>query len=144
MKALHIAPLFTSAAALLLATAPVHAADVGVSVSVGQPGFYGSIDISNYPRPQVIYAEPVIVQSVPVGVVYEPVYLHVPPGQAKKWSNYCGRYNACGRPVYFVRDDWYNNTYVPVYRERHGGGKPDKGGHGHGKGHGNGHGKGRD
>ncbi|HEX6592681.1 MAG TPA: hypothetical protein VF050_11840, partial [Moraxellaceae bacterium] len=81
---------------------------------------------------------------VPVGVVYEPVYLHVPPGQAKKWSNYCGRYNACGRPVYFVRDDWYNNTYVPAYRERHGGGKPGKGGHGHGKGHGNGHGKGHD
>ncbi|MDQ8036788.1 MAG: hypothetical protein REI12_05160 [Pedobacter sp.] len=123
-------------ASLLLAAAPLMAADVGVSVSVGQPGFYGTIDISNYPRPQVIYAEPVVVRPVPVGVVYEPVYLHVPPGQAKKWSKHCGAYNACGRPVYFVRDDWYNDTYVPAYRERH-----------PGKGHGNkhkGHGKGHD
>lgn len=125
-------------ASLMFAAAPVMAADVGVSVSVGQPGFYGTIDISNYPRPQVIYAEPVVVRPVPVGVVYEPVYLHVPPGQAKKWSNYCASYNACGRPVYFVRDDWYNDTYVPAYRERH----PGKG-HGHGNKH-KGHGKGHD
>lgn len=93
-------------------------ADVGVSVSVGQPGFYGQLDIGNFPRPQVIYAEPVIIRR-PVGVVYEPIYLHVPPGQAKKWHAYCGRYNACGRPVYFVQDRWYNDVYVPEYRQRH-------------------------
>ncbi|MGH8491627.1 MAG: hypothetical protein ACRERR_00750 [Moraxellaceae bacterium] len=129
---------FLYAASLMLAAAPVMAADVGVSVSVGQPGFYGTIDIGNYPRPQVIYAEPVVVRPVPVGVVYQPVYLHVPPGHAKKWSKHCGAYNACGRPVYFVQDDWYNDTYVPVYRERHG----DQGKHGKGHGKGNGHGKG--
>ncbi len=44
-----------------------HAADVGVSISIGQPGFYGRIDIGRFPQPQVIYAEPrVIVETVDV------------------------------------------------------------------------------
>lgn len=138
-------------AALLLAVAPAFAADIGVSVTVDQPGFYGSIDIGGYPRPRTVNVEPVIVQPV-VGVVAEPVYMHVPPGQAKKWSRYCHQYQACGRPVYFVRDDWYRDTYVPSYRERHGRGDDDEDGRGrgegrgpgHGNGHGHGHGHGRD
>lgn len=101
-----------------------HAADVGVSVTVGQPGFYGRIDIGDFPRPVLVYPEPIIVR--PIGVAYEPIYLHVPPGQAKKWRNYCGQYNACGRPVYFVQDRWYNDVYVPEYRARHGGGPDGK------------------
>ncbi len=111
------------AAALAAVTAPALATDVGVSISVGQPGFYGRIDLGNAPQPQVVYAEPVVVRPVPVGVVYEPVYLHVPPGHQKNWRRYCGRYDACGRPVYFVKDSWYNNVYVPHYREQHGGGR---------------------
>lgn len=125
-----------SAAAILIATAPALAADVnfGVSVDVGQPGFQGTIDISNYPRPRLINAEPILVQPV-VGVAPPPVYMHVPPGQAKKWARYCHQYRACGRPVYFVTDDWYENTYVPKYREKHGHGGGEHGhGHGHGKG----------
>ena len=35
---------------------PVLATDVGVSVSIGQPGFYGRLDIGGYPPPQRIYA----------------------------------------------------------------------------------------
>lgn len=92
------------------------AADVGVSINVGQPGFYGQIDIGNVSRPQVLYAQPVWVQRRPVEI--EPIYLRVPPGHEKKWSKHCARYNACGRPVYFVRDDWYRNTYVPYYEAR--------------------------
>ena len=133
---------------------PASAADVGVSVTVGQPGFYGRIDIGVFPRPVLVYPEPIIVR--PVGVAYEPIYLHVPPGHAKKWRSYCGQYNACGRPVYFVQDRWYNDVYVPEYRERHHGGGPkhspgdrdhgmkhdhDKG---PGKGHDRGPGKGND
>jgi hypothetical protein len=95
------------------------AADVGVSVSVGQPGFYGRIDIGNFPQPQVIYPQPVIIQRVPVVVVPQPIYLRVPPGHAKKWRKHCHKYDACNQPVYFVRDDWYNNVYVPRYREEH-------------------------
>ena len=99
--------------------APALAGDVGVSISIGQPGFYGQIDIGNVPRPQVVYAQPVVIQRVPEYASAPPIYLHVPPGYEKLWSRHCGQYNACGRPVYFVRDDWYNNEYVPRYRHDH-------------------------
>ncbi|MFC3107998.1 hypothetical protein ACFQAT_11020 [Undibacterium arcticum] len=146
--------LFAAAAATVAAAAvPAFAADVGVSVSVGDPGFYGRIDIGNVPPPQLIYAQPVIVQ--PVAVAGPPLYLHVPPGHAKHWSKNCYRYNACGQRVYFVQDSWYNNVYVPSYREHRGGrgehrdgydnGNNDRGHDGdHDRGHDRGHGKGHD
>ncbi|MDB5973881.1 MAG: hypothetical protein JWR07_641 [Nevskia sp.] len=124
-------------AAAAFSAIPAFAADVGVSVNVGQPGFYGQINIGNV-APQVIYPQPVIIQQAPE-YVGGPIYLHVPPGHEKHWGKHCAQYNACGRPVYFVRDDWYNNEYAP----RHGHGGDDEGddhGHGHGKGHGHGHG----
>ena len=40
---------FLSAAALAAMTLPALAADVGVSISIGQPGFYGHIDIGDFP-----------------------------------------------------------------------------------------------
>jgi hypothetical protein len=112
-----------------MATAPALAADVGVSVTVGEPGFYGRIDIGSfyYSQPQVIYAQPVVIQPVPVGVVYEPIYLHVPPGHAKKWHKHCHKYHACDRPVYFVKTKWYKEEYVPRYREHHRGKGKGKG-----------------
>ena len=138
------------AVALAATTLPAFAADVGVSISVGQPGFYGRIDIGDAPRPVLINPRPVVIQRVPVGVARQPLYLHVPPGHARHWRKYCHEYNACGEPVYFVDDRWYNDVYVPRYRERHGGrddrrddrrdwhddhGKGhDKGGKGHGRG----------
>ena len=120
-------------AALTAATTSALAADVGVSVQVGQPGFYGRIDIGNFPPPLLVYPEPVIIQPVPVGVVRQPIYLHVPPGHAKDWRKHCRKYNACGQPVYFVQEDWYNNVYVPRYRDgkRHGQGHSKKQGKGH-------------
>ncbi len=137
---------------MMLAVTSAQAADVGVSVSVGQPGFYGRIDIGNYPQPEVIYAKPVVIHPAPAGVVYQPIYVHIPPGHEKHWSKHCAKYNACGRPVYFVRDRWYNEVYVPQYQARHGKGHDDKhngkhdgkhngkqggakGNQGHGKGH---------
>lgn len=133
------------------ATTPATAADVGVSVAVGQPGFYGRVDIGEYPYPQptLIYREPVIIHRS-ADVVYEPVYLHVPVVHARRWHYYCGRYDACGQPVYFVQDRWYNQVYVPQYREWHGGHEwrdhewhdhdRDHGrGYGHDRGHGHGH-----
>jgi len=138
MNKLKLSLLFSS---LLLATnlSTAQAADVGVSISIGQPGFYGQLDIGSYPPPVLVYSEPIVVRR-PVGVVYEPIYLHVPPGQAKKWHYYCGQYNACGRPVYFVQDRWYNDVYAPRYRSEHGyGDRGDR--HEH---HGRGHGHGRD
>lgn len=130
---------------VLMLVAAQASAGVGVSVNVGEPGFYGRIDIGDT-QPEVIYAEPVIGQRV--RVVEEPVYLHVPPGHQKNWKRYCGRYDACGRPVYFVRDDWYQRVYVPQYREHHGhdhdDDRHDDDDHGPGRGRGHGHGHGHD
>ena len=102
----------------LLAIPMFASAYVGVSVNVGQPGFYGQINLGDAPPPQLIYAQPMWIERRPVELA--PIYLHVPYGHAKRWRSYCGRYQACGRPVYFVRDSWYDRVYVPHYRERHG------------------------
>lgn len=102
-------------AAAMIGPMSAHAGDVGITVSVGQPGFYGRIDIGNAPRPELIFANPVVIQQAPVGVVREPVYLHVPPGHEKHWDKNCRKYNVCGVPVYFVQDNWYNNVYVEHY-----------------------------
>lgn len=100
----------------LLLTASVPALADTVAVSIGQPGFYGQIVLGDpYPAPQVVYAQPVIIQQPPVAIVQQPIYLRVPPGQMKKWSRYCGHYGACGRQVYFVQDAWYENVYAPRY-----------------------------
>ena len=111
---------FAAALAAIAASTPALAADVGVSINVGEPGFYGRIDIGDVARPALIYPRPIIIQRGPVPVAPEPIYLRVPPGQARHWSRFCARYNACGRPVYFVQDRWYNNVYVPRYRREHG------------------------
>jgi hypothetical protein len=125
------------------------AADVGVSVSVGQPGFYGRIDIGNAPRPEVVYSKPVVIRPH-AEVVEEPIYLRVPPGHAKHWRKKCSKYNACGRPVYFVKEQWYNDVYVPHHRaqvgrhgdrdgkrsiDRNSGNKHEREIRGHGRGH---------
>jgi len=138
------------AIALALSATPALAADVGVSISIGQPGFYGQIDIGSFPQPRVIYPQPIIIDR---GHSYGgPVYLRVPPGHEKHWDKHCYEYRACGRPVYFVHNDWYEREYAPAYRarygneDRHGDHYDDDQGHGHGhdKGHGHGHGHGHD
>lgn len=115
MKSL-IRTLFVGVA-LVGAAAPA-LAQTNVSINIGQPGFYGRIDIGGFGPPPVYVQQPVIVREVR-HVRAQPVYLRVPPGHRKNWSRHCGRYNACGRPVMFVRDDWYTDTYAPRYRERH-------------------------
>ncbi|XHS77789.1 hypothetical protein ACFJGW_19040 [Burkholderiaceae bacterium UC74_6] len=122
-------------AALLAANA--QAADVGVSIQVGQPGFYGRIDIGNASPPPVMLAEPIWVQRTTVRPA--PVYLRVPPGHEKHWDKHCREYNACGVPVYFVREDWYQERYSRRDDDRHH--DDDRG---KGKGHGKGHGKDKD
>jgi hypothetical protein len=126
---------FVTAFAAVLAAAtvagPARAGDVGVSIYVDQPGVYGRIDIGTLPPPQLVYPAPVIIERAPPGVVLQPVYLYVPPGHAKHWRKHCRKYNACGQPVYFVRQDWYTNVYVPHLRDY----KKKHKGKGHGKEH---------
>ena len=135
--------LFVAVVAAL--TAPALA---GVTVELGEPGFFGRIEIGNFPRPPLIYERPLVIERVPVTVVREPIYLNVPPGHAKNWRKHCHKYNACGQRVYFVRNDWYDTQYVPRYRERHGGGDGkhhdnDERGERHDRGEGNDHGRGK-
>ena len=113
-------------AMLAIVAAPVFAADVAVSVSVGDPRFYGRIDIGGYPPPQLVYPEPVIIQPAPATVVVQPIYVRVPPGHAKEWRKHCKKYKLCGQPVYFVQDNWYTQVYVPEYRVRKGKDKVEK------------------
>lgn len=158
---------FIAASLLALSSATAFAADVGLSLSVGQPGFYGRIDIGDYPPPAVIYRQPVMVERPVRYVEAAPIYLRVPPGHARNWSKHCRAYHACGQRVYFVQDNWYNHEYVPRFRERHGdhgrrdmhredrrdfhggergrhddhrGERHDRPDRGHGNDHGNGHG----
>lgn len=135
-----------SAASLLPAA---RAADVGVTIEVSQPGVYGRIDIGRFPQPAVVVPQPVIIVPPPAVVVRpQPVYLWVPPGHRKDWRKHCGKYNACGVPVYFVRHDWYDQNVR--YADRRGADDRDDRGRGKrkdwddhpGKGHGKG--KGRD
>lgn len=111
------ASIAVSLVATLAFTIPVHAANVGISINIGQPGFYGHIDIGDFSRPQLIYQQPRVMYRS--AMHRPPIYLHVPPGHAKDWRRHCREYNACNERVYFVRDDWYRNEYVPRYQERH-------------------------
>ena len=104
------------AAAIAALTAPTLAADVGLSLSIGQPGFYGHIDIGDFPHPRLIYAKPRVMYRS--ALHRPPIYMHVPPGHAKNWPRYCRQYNACNERVYFVQDSWYSHEYVPRYQER--------------------------
>ena len=128
-------------------TAPAHAADVGVSVQISQPGVYGRIDIGRYPQPALIVREPVYVARPVVVAPIEPLYLWVPPGHRKHWAKHCAQYGACGHPVYFVQDRWYQD-HVVRGRGEHGdrgergerGERGDRGERGHGdRGRGHGH-----
>jgi hypothetical protein len=110
-------------------------AEVGVSINVGQPGFYGQLDPNGYPQPRVIYRQPKAIGRVPIN--QPPVYMRVPPNQAKNWRKHCRKYNACDERVLFVQDNWYKREYAPRYQEQHGDrreyGNNGNGGHGRGR-----------
>ena len=122
---------------------------VGVSIGINQPGVYGRVNIGDVPPPALILPQPVIIQQRTYVQERPPVYLYVPPTHQQNWRNYCGRYNACGQPVYFVRDDWVRERYEIEHpgwdRGRHRGWSKhddrgqdrdrDDGDRGHGRGH---------
>ena len=119
-------------------TIPALAGDVSATIGINQPGFYGQINIGDVPRPVVIYSAAGLGPTSRQMVYVEPIYVRVPPGHEKHWSKHCADYGACGRPVYFVREDWYQTYYVPRYQHRdddeRGEGHDQDGKHGHGHG----------
>ena len=125
------------AAIATLATVPARAAEVGVLVSISQPGVYGRVDIGRFPQPEVVVQQPIIIQR-PRYDPPQPVYMWVPPGHRANWRRYCGEYRACGVPVYFVRDEWYGEHVRPhgrdFHEDRHDDRRDDRDDKGHGKG----------
>ena len=150
MKSLMIAAVIVAAAAGGAAPAM---AQTSVAVRVGQPNFYGRIDLGGAPPPPVYFAQPVIVERQ-VGYIGPPVYLRVPLEHRLHWRRHCRAYHACGQQVFFVQDGWYNTRYAPHYGQQHlreqhvreahrpGRGREFNHGHGHGDSHGHGHGGG--
>lgn len=67
-----------------------------------KPGIYGRVEVRGAPPP-LIYAEPVVARQPQLP--RQPVYLYVPPGQVRRWAQHCAKWDACERPVYFVRVD---------------------------------------
>jgi hypothetical protein len=118
-----------AALATLLAPPAKAAVDVGVGITIREPGVYGRIEIGTAPPPPVLYPRPVVIAPPPVPL--RPIYLYVPPGHAKDWAKHCKHYNACNQPVYFVQEGWVQTTYDKAH--------PGKG---KGRGNGNGNGKG--
>jgi hypothetical protein len=112
-----LAVLITVSCAGAAASVPARA-QINFSLGVGEPDYYGRININGYPRPYLYNQRPILVQPQGWGRPAPPVYVRVPPGHARNWSRYCHRYNACSVPVYFVRDDWYRDVVVPRYRYR--------------------------
>lgn len=115
-----------AAFSLACSAALAYASDVNVGVTVSgevAPGVYGRVNINNNPPP-VLYPQPVTVIHQTRYVNAEPIYMHVPPGHAKKWSKHCRQYNACSRPVYFVRSQeyrGYDNHHDSHHDKHHGG-----------------------
>jgi hypothetical protein len=93
---------------LLVSTGMCRAGDLSVNVLVsGQvaPGVYGRVQLGNERPPPLVYAQPMLVEAIPAPP--PPIYLHVPPGHARHWRKHCREYNACNRPVYFIRSEEY-------------------------------------
>ena len=104
----------TTFAILALASLSAHAGTAIINLSVGgeiSPGVYGQVQFGNAPPPPVFYPQPMIIVRQPARMAVEPIYLHVPPGHAKNWAKHCRAYNACNRPVFFVRSAEYEPNY---------------------------------
>lgn len=130
------------AAAMTTFSTAAFAVGIGDFLGIGQPNYYGQLDIDGYPRPQLLYRYPRVIGHVPRN--RPPIYLRVPPVHAKHWKKHCRQYNACNQRVLFVRNNWYTREYAPRYqawqrkqKNDHGRKHPGKGGNhsGHGRKH---------
>ena len=104
--------------ALLVGTGASHAGGLDIHVLLSgevAPGLYGQVNIGNERPPPVVYAQPMLIE--PQYAPPPPIYLHVPPDHAKNWRKHCHEYNACNRPVYFVRSREYDPEYQRHYQD---------------------------
>lgn len=105
-------------AVLLLGTGVSRAGGLDVHVLLSGevvPGVYGQVNIGGERPPAVVYVQPMLIE--PQDAPPPPIYLHVPPEHAKNWRKHCREYNACNRPVYFVRSREYDPEYQRHYQD---------------------------
>ena len=108
------------AALALMATGSVAPAlaEMNASITLGEPEFYGRIELDEgYYRPRVIYDRPVVLERRFSNMA--PIYVRAPRVEYRDWRRHCAKYEACERPVFFVRDEWYTQIYAPRYRQLH-------------------------
>jgi hypothetical protein len=105
--------------ALLAATPLFGVAQVNFNFSIGDPDYNGQIYFDNDQQPLVMNATPIIAYPDQADIYAAPIYLRVPLYYYQNWQQYCGMYSACYVPVYFVQDNWYQQYYVPWYRNRY-------------------------
>ena len=99
----------------------VWARDLNVNVLLDgevRPGVYGRIELGNSPPPMVVYERPQVIVTNRYHHYEEPIYLHVPPEHSRHWAQHCSYYDACNRPVYFVRSEEYEPEYQSREHER--------------------------
>jgi hypothetical protein len=117
-------PIMKTLAVLTLAVAAVLPAyagtNIGVTIGINAPGQYGRINIDNYPQVQLVAPQPIIYAPSPVAAYQRPIYLYVPQAHQASWGRYCGRYGACGQPVYFVQENWVQQEYGREHDNRNG------------------------
>ena len=84
------------------------------------PGLYGKLDLSKFPKPQVLNVKPLLVSTAKGASKAKPVFVHVRPGWELHWSAHCAAYDACSVPVYFVTEGWFVHVYLPAVGEQDG------------------------
>lgn len=115
---MKILAILTLAVAAVL---PAHAeTNIDVTIGINAPGQYGRIDINNYPQMQLVAPQAIVYAPSPVAIHQRPIYLYVPQGHQANWGRYCGRYSACGQPVYFVQENWVREEYRQEHDNRNG------------------------
>jgi len=100
--------LISIVAVLFLGTGACVAGDLSVHLILSgevAPGVYGQVQLGDAQPPPLVYTRPMLIEAQ--AAPPPPLYLHVPPGHARNWRRHCREYNACNRPVYFIRSAEY-------------------------------------
>ena len=106
---------------LTLAAAAISVTAAGVvSAKDTDPGIYGAIDVSRFPKPATLNSRPVTAVVPAKRAKAKPIYVHVTAGEARHWHGTCQTYNACAVPVYFVTEGWFRTVYLPAIGEADG------------------------
>jgi hypothetical protein len=125
MNHFHTFALVVGLAAGLISGQAALAADK--PVADGPSEFFGRLDLSGAPAPQLITPHTVKGRHVHghattaaahdddehADAPVAPVYFHVRPGEEERWATRCRLYAACDTPVLFVTEIWYRDVYLP-------------------------------